>query len=200
MVLTRGSMALPPAPDSLPEDIDRRGFLRRSAGGAAALALGSLVPAGCADDYPQAQRDGVRLYALSPKEYAVARAAAESLLVDVPVAPARIAARMDQELALVGDPVRKDMKTVLGLLEHLTVLGGHVRRFTTLAPDVRLAYLRGWARSRFNLRRAAFQATRSFVYYFAYTEPATRTLTGFQGPWPERVVIPAYPVDFGPIT
>jgi hypothetical protein len=180
-------------------ELDRRGFLRSTAGGGAAIALASLLPAGCAADYPQAERDGVSLKALSDKEYAVARAAAEALLVGVPVEPATVAAAIDAELAAVGEPVRGDMKTVLGLVEHLTFLGGHVRRFTALDPADRLANLRGWSRSRFALRRGAFRAMLGFTSYFAYIRPETRAITRFPGAWPEHVTVPPTPIDFGDI-
>jgi len=180
--------------------MSRRGFLRETAGGTAAIAVASLLPAGCASDYPQAGADGVTLAALTPKEYATARAAAEALLVGVPVAPAAVARAIDAELALVGDPVRADMKTVLGLMEHFTFLGGHFRRFSALKPDDRRTYLQGWSTSRFTLRRGAFQALRGFVEYFAYLRDETRPLTRFDGPWPERVSIPPYPVDFGEVS
>jgi hypothetical protein len=183
----------------MPPPLDRRSFLRTTAGGTAAIAAASLLPAGCTRDYPQASADGAELQSLTEKQYAVMRAAAEALLVGVPVEPAAVARRVDRELALAGDPMRTDMKTVLGLIEHLTPLGGNFRRFTALAPERRLAYLRGWARSRFELRRAAFQAVKGFVHYFAYIDDRTRPLTGFEGPFPERFAIPAYPVDYGVI-
>jgi hypothetical protein len=173
--------------------------LRLSAGGATAIALASFLPAGCTADYPQARGDGLELRSLTEKEYAVARAATEALLVGVPVAAATIAARIDRELALVGDPIRTDMKAVLTLVEHATPLGGRLRRFTALTPEQRLRYLATWRDSRFQLRRAAYQGLKGFVYYFAYVDPATRPITGFAGPWPERVKIAAYPVDFGDI-
>lgn len=182
-----------------PSELDRRGFLRGSAGGLAAIALASALPAGCVRTYPQAAADGVTLRSLSPKEYAVARAAAEAILVDLPVAPGAVAAAIDAELAAAGEPVRSDMKSVLGLIEHLTFLGGRRLRFTALEPEQRLAYLRGWSRSRFNLRRGAYQALHGFVTYFTYIRDETRPLTGFDGPWPERVRIAATPVDFGEI-
>jgi len=188
-----------PVDDTPGPGLDRRRFLRTVAGGTAAIAVVSLLPAGCARDYPQAKSAGIELNSLTDKEFAILQAAAEALLGDAPVAPARVAAGIDRELALAGDPMRTDFKTVLGLLEHLTILGGHVRRFTALDVDDRLAYLRGWSRSRFKLRRAAFQAVKSFVFYFAYIQPETRPLTGFAGPWPERLEIAATPVDFGPI-
>jgi hypothetical protein len=179
--------------------LGRRGFLKGTAGGAAAIALASLVPAGCARTYPQADNDNADLKAMSPKEYAVARAAAEALLVGVPVSATTVAKRMDQELAWVGEPIRTDMKTVLALTEHLTPLGGRARRFTQLDPRERLAYMYSWRDSRLQLRRAAYGALKGFVYYFAYIDDATRPLTRFAGPWPERMKLPAKPVDFGDI-
>ncbi|HET9440335.1 MAG TPA: twin-arginine translocation signal domain-containing protein [Longimicrobiales bacterium] len=179
--------------------LSRRGFLRGAAGGGAAIALASFIPAGCARSYPQAARDHTELKALTPKEYAVARAAAEALLVGVPVSATTVAKRIDQELAWVGEPIRTDMKTVLNLTEHLTPLGGRMRRFTELEPEQRLAYLRTWRNSRLQLRRAAYQALKGFVYYFAYIDDATRPLTRFPGPWPERMKLPVKPVDFGDI-
>lgn len=187
-------VARPPVPP-----LDRRGFLRGSAGGLAAIGLASMLPAGCAADYPQAAADGVMLASLSEKEYAVARAAAEAILSGVPVEPHQVAAAIDAELAAVGEPVRSDMKSVLGLIEHLTFLGGQWRRFTALSPAARLENLRGWSRSRLNLRRGAYLALHGFVVYCAYNRDATRSLTGFPGPWPERLSIPAKPVDFGEV-
>ena len=180
--------------------LDRRGFLRTTAGGAAAIAAASFIPAGCARSYPQAEHDNVDLKALTPKQYAVAHAAAEALLVGVPVSATTVARRMDQELAWVGEPIRTDMKTVLSLTEHLTPLGGRARRFTALDPEERIAYMLTWRDSRLQLRRAAYQALKGFVYYFAYIDNATRPLTGFEGTWPERFPnMPVTPVDFGEI-
>lgn len=177
--------------------LDRRSFLRRTAGGTAAIAAASLLPTGCARDYPHAAQAGVRLQALSEKEFAVAVAAAEAILVHVPVPAHAIAAGIDAELAVAGEPIREDMKTVLTVMEHGTLLSLRRRRFTSLSPTARRAVLDDWARSRFNLRRAAYQALRGFVVYFAFIDDGTRPLTGFPGPWPELVQIPAYPVDFG---
>ena len=179
--------------------MNRRGFLRSTSGGAAAISVAALLPAGCARTYPQASRDNADLKALTAKEYAIARAAAEALLVGLPISATTVAKRIDQELAWVGEPIRTDMKTVLGLMEHLTLLGGRVKRFTELKPKQRLAYLRTWRDSSLQLRRAAYQALKGFVYYFAYIDDATRPLTGFNGPWPERSKLPVKPVDFGEV-
>ena len=188
-----------PSPPFPQPPLSRRGFLRSTAGGTAAISVAALLPAGCSRSYPQSDRDNAALKSLSPKEYAVARAAAEALLVGVPVSATTVAKRIDQELAWVGEPIRTDMKTVLSLTEHLTPLGGRVRRFTALTPEQRLAYMKTWRDSRFQLRRAAYQALKGFVYYFAYIDDATRSITRFPGPWPERVQLPVKPVDFGEI-
>jgi hypothetical protein len=180
--------------------IDRRGFLRSASGGTVAIAVASMLPAGCSADYPQAGEDDATLVSLSAKEYAVAKAAAEALLVGVPVSAAAIAQGIDAELAAVGDPIESDLRNVLRLLEHLTILGFHRRTFTELRPEERLRYLNGWATSRLDLRRGAFQAVRSFVQYFAYIQPETRALTGFEGPLPEHVSVPVVRiVDYGDV-
>lgn len=174
-------------------EVSRRGFLRDVAGGGAALALAGWLPAG-GSSYPAPQR---ALVALTAKEHSIARAAAEALLAGVPVDPGHVADELDRELALMGEPILSDVKAVLGLLEHLTILGGRLRRFTSLDPGARVAYLDGWATSRFNLRRAAFQGVRSLVHFIGWADDGTRPLTGYHGPWPERFDYPAYPVDFG---
>jgi len=179
--------------------MDRRGFLRTGAGGAAAVLLASLLPGACSPGYADTTGQGEPLRSLSPREYAVALAAAEALLIGLPVEPARVATAMDRELSLVGGAIERDMKTVLTLLEHLTPLGLRLSPFSRLSPEARLRYLETWRDSRFSLRRAAFNAVRSFVYFYAYADPATWSITNFPGPWPGRVHIPATPVDFGEI-
>lgn len=189
----RGASGQGPGPSDLQ---GRRGFLRDVAGGGLALAVAGWLPRE-AGAYPPPRR---QLAALSAKEHAVARAAAEALLQGVPVDPTRVADTLDREVALMGDPIRSDVKAVLGLFEHLTILNGRFRRFTALDNDARLAYLNGWATSRFNLRRAAYQGVRSLIHFIAWAEDETRPLTGYNGAWPERFDYPAYPVDFGDIT
>lgn len=184
-------------PSALPAGMDRRGFLRSTAGGGLAIGLAALLP-GCGDAAGKGA-SGFDLRSLTQKEFDVARAAAEALLPGVGVDPESIAVRLDYELWAVGGAIEEDMRTVLQLLEHLTLLGGRVRRFTALDPEERLAYLESWRDSRFSVRRAAFNAIKSFVYFFAYADPATWAATGFPGPWPERFDLAVPPVDFGEI-
>lgn len=179
--------------------VSRRGFLRGVAGGSAAVAVASVLPAGCAPEYRDRRSDGGELLTLTPKEYAVAVAAAEALLVGVPVSPDTVATGIDAELAIAGEPMLTDMKTVLSLMEHGPLLSFRRKRFTALSPDDRRKVLDDWATSRFNLRRAAFQALKGFIVFYAYIDDATRPLTGFHGPWPELFDLPVYDVDYGEI-
>ena len=39
----------------------------------------------------------------------------------------------------------------------------------------------------------------SFVYFFAYSDPATWPVTRFPGPWPGRVRVAVPSIDFGEI-
>lgn len=183
--------------NQLPPGIDRRGFLRTTAGGGVALALASLLP-GCGRAADAQGSTDLRSFTAA--EFETMRAAAEALLLGgAAVDPAALAHRIDRELWLVGGAIEEDMRTVLQLLERLTFLGGRVRRFSDLDAEERLAYLHTWRDSRFNLRRASFNAVKSFVYFFAYSDPSTWAMTGFPGPWPGRVNVPVPAVDFGEI-
>ncbi|HUF11694.1 MAG TPA: hypothetical protein VMN78_01175 [Longimicrobiales bacterium] len=182
----------------LPPGIDRRGFLRSTAGGGVAIGLAALLP-GCGREASAGAAAAGELRSLTGKEFEVARAAAEALLVGVPIDPSAIATRLDYELWAVGGAIEEDVRTVLQLLEHLTPLGGRLRRFTELNPTERLAYLETWRNSRFNLRRASFNAIKSFVYFFAYADPAMWAATGFPGTWPGRIPVGIPPIDFGEV-
>ena len=185
------------APVSFPPGLDRRGCLRSTAGGTLAIALASLLP-GCGRAADAGGSPELR--SLTDAEYETVRAAAEALLAGTAAAdPAKIAQRIDYELWAVGGAIEEDMRTVLQLLERLTFLGGRARRFSELSSEQRLAYLHTWRDSRFNLRRASFNAVKSFVYFFAYSDPGMWAMTRFPGPWPGRVSVPVPPVDFGEV-
>lgn len=174
--------------------LDRRGFLRATAGGGLAIAVVSVLPGGLRATGAQG------LKSLTRAEFDTAVAAAEALLAGTAIEARPIVERIDAELWAVGGAIEEDMRTVLQLIGRLTILGGHLRGFTELGPEARLAYLHTWRDSRFTLRRAAFNAIKSFVYFFAYADPQTWPLTGFPGTWPDRgVPVPARPVDFGEI-
>ena len=181
----------------LPPGMDRRGFLRATAGGGLAIAIVALLP-GCGRSGSAGGPGELR--SLTEAEYETVRAAAEALLLGgAAVDPASIAQRIDYELWAVGGAIEEDMRTVLQLLERLTFLGRRTRRFSELEPAERLAYLHSWRDSRFNLRRASFNAVKSFVYFFAYSDPSTWRMTGFPGPWPGRFDVPVPSVDFGEV-
>ena len=181
----------------LPPGIDRRGFLRSTSGGLLAIGVASLLPGCSREAGAQGPAD---LRSMTTAEFETARLVAETLLEGGPaVDPAAIARRMDYELWAVGGAIEQDMRTVLQLIERLTPLGGRLRRFSDLDARERLAYLHGWRNSRFNLRRASFNAVKAFVYFFAYSDPTTWPSTRFPPPWPGRVNVAIPRIDFGEI-
>ena len=78
----------------------------------------------------------------------------------------------------------------LGLLgiEHATLpFGPYLRRFTRLPRGDRQAYLRGWQRSRFGLRRLGFRGIVGLVFIAYYRSPESFRAIGYSGP-----VVPGY--------
>ncbi|MGH2513549.1 MAG: GMC family oxidoreductase N-terminal domain-containing protein [Candidatus Limnocylindrales bacterium] len=78
-------------------------------------------------------------------------------------------------LDLAVDPEQvAELRTVLRLLERPAVnlvLGGGSKPFRDLSPAERERYLLGWAGSRFDQRRTAFQALRKLLCFLAYADP-----------------------------
>jgi hypothetical protein len=172
--------------------VSRRGFLVRSAGVSALLALGACAP----------QRDEVyhRLLqgipppnALPTREYAILRAVAQRLVPEEPDAPGAdslgVAVRVDRELAFHSPRLQNDLRDALRLLEWWP-LATRFARFTRLDSAGQDAELAAMATSRVAVRRSAFQGLKLLLVFFTYTRPETWPLVGYQGPWvpagPER--------------
>src|SRR5262249_26086033 len=127
--------------------ITRRGFLK--VGGVTALALGggvALTMRGGSARYAKLLPAGAQPQVLSTKELAVLAAMVDRILpVENPTPrEARIAERIDRELAFAVPRVRNDVKSALLLVEH----GGWARlsptAFTARSPeeqDARLAQM-----------------------------------------------------------
>jgi hypothetical protein len=85
--------------------------------------------------------------------------------------------RTDRYLESLPDRQRGLIRALLMLFEHATVvfpapgLGG-LRRFSSLSPAQRHAWLESWARSRFYLRRTAFTALKAVLVmgYFGHPD------------------------------
>ncbi|UCE85438.1 MAG: gluconate 2-dehydrogenase subunit 3 family protein [Deltaproteobacteria bacterium] len=182
-------MGEPLRPRLFGHPISRRGFLVRSGGAAAALALAgcfgdggegyyrSLLPA---DDAP---------LALPLREYAVLQAAARRIVpggVEHPsTGEVRVAARVDRELGFHSERLRRDVRDALRLIEWSPLLT-HFARFTQLRADEQDAVLRAMQQSRLAIRRSAFAGIKLLVVFMYYTaEPAWPSI-GYDGPWVPR--------------
>jgi long-chain-alcohol oxidase len=94
---------------------------------------------------------------------------------------------------------RAELERLLGVLESRAanlLLGGVPRPFTGMAPAQRERYLAAWSRSRFGVRRKAFQALKrlSTVLYYTATDAAGKNPAwgelGYPGPLPRQEPVP----------
>ena len=61
-----------------------------------------------------------------------------------------------------------------------------LKTFTSLTPDERDDYLRGWATSRSDTRRLAFRALKNLSMLGYYSQDATWKGIHYDGPWAPR--------------
>lgn len=171
------------------ERLDRRRFLKRTAGGIALLGLGSLLPAGCTR-YP---KPPMRLQLLDPREYAIVNAVAERLLgaagaIGSETDQIDVGANVDAVVAAWDDDAQGQLRTMLRVFEHGTYLFDLRRkRFTRLTAAEQDQYLAGWMNSTLGVRRVVFRALKLLVAAGFYSEPRSWTHIGYDGPWLGRV-------------
>jgi Gluconate 2-dehydrogenase subunit 3 len=175
------------------EAIDRRRFLKRTAGGVALLGLGALLPTGCSR-YP---KPAARLRFLNPREYAILSATAARLLgaegaVGADADQIDVAANVDALLADWDTEVQGQLRTMLRVFEHGTYLFDLRRkRFTQLTAAKQDAYIAGWMNSTLGVRRVVFRALKLLVAAGFYQRPHAWTGIGYDGPWLGRVAASA---------
>ncbi len=175
------------------EFLARRDFLRRAAYGTAALTVAGWLPSGCAG-YQDLVRpeEAATLRFFDARQMAIFRAVAKRMIPDEEgwptVEEARVAELVDEELALWRNepplsPVLDDLKLLLSLVEHATLLDGHVSRFTRLAPEAQDDVLASWEASSIEVRRVGFQALKNLVVFTYYDDDRTFAKLSYAGPW-----------------
>lgn len=181
-------MESPRTPEAELSALTRRGFLVRSAGLGAALALGALAGgSGCSgyDDLLGGESPQV----LAPREYAVLRAVAARMVPGGAGHPGAaelgVAARVDRELSFHGGALAADVRDALRLIEWWP-LATRFARFTRLPESLQDAELAGHATSAAAFRRSAFSGLKFLVMFFHYTQDAAWVGTGYDGPWVPR--------------
>lgn len=168
--------------------LTRRGFLLRSAGLGAALALGGLAAGSGCSGYEELLA-GETPRVLEPREYAVLRAVAARMVPGGPGHPGAealgVAARVDRELDFHGPVLRADVRDALRLVEWWP-LPTRFARFTRLPAPLQDAELAALAGSSLAFRRSAFNGLKFLIMFFHYTQDAAWAGTGYDGPWVPR--------------
>jgi hypothetical protein len=170
--------------DALRADLTRRRLLQTGLGGALLLAVGAVLPSGCAR-YSPIERP---LQFLTRKEYAVVTSAAVRIL-GLPDEPREdIGGFIDGLLAELPPTTQQQARMMIRVVEHGTHLFDlKPRRFTRLSPAEQDVYLRGWMESTLGARRVIFRALKTLAALGYYAQTSTFEEIGYDGPWLGRV-------------
>lgn len=165
--------------------LDRRGFLRL----AGALAAAGLVPTACSGASDAlAPPPGLRLRHLTPRTYAVFRAAALRILGPAPAS--LVTAGAVDPAALADAWLERAPELAAPLGQGLLVLDlapwpilPKWRPFTRLAGGDQDAVLDHLMRADAGWKRELFKGVKSFACLTTYSTAAARALTGYPGPF-----------------
>ena len=163
--------------------INRRTFLRGTAGGIAALTAATLLPTGCGG-YPSV----ATLRTFTAKEFAVLKGLITTYLPPAEGLPSAedldIAGYLDTYLAVEPAPVRKQLKQALLLVEYGGFwYGPERRRFTRMTAAGQEAYLQGWLESASPFRRQVGQIFRRATINTYYGDERSWDAIGYDGPF-----------------
>jgi D-cysteine desulfhydrase len=161
---------------SLP--MTRRHFLL-----AATLTAG-VAASGCRDDGRTAAAPDWQGRVLSGQQALVLAAAAEVLLPRLAGAPEplTVARNIDRYLVALTGAQQQQVHLLLLVIEHGTLLGGHLSRFTRLDPEARLSFLTA-LQAGGTLMAQAYRGLRDLCLLGYYQEPVTWGRLGYDGPW-----------------
>jgi len=170
--------------EALRVDLTRRRLLQTGLGGALLLAIGAVLPSGCAR-YSPIERP---LRFLTRKEYAVVTQAAVRILGLPDEAREDIGGFIDGLLADLPSTSQSQARLMLRVVEHGTHLFDlKARRFTRLTPAEQDGYLRGWMESTLGARRVIFRALKAMAALGYYAQTTSFAAVGYDGPWLGRV-------------
>jgi len=185
----------------------RRGFLKKTIGGAALLLAAGAVPLALRKTQLRTPKRPLRFF--TEAEYSVFAAVADRVLArgaaQVPrelervlasrapaPSPAEldVAGKADAFLAPIDAASAKELKQLLALFDNALfslLTGGPPRPFTRMTAAEQDAHLERWATSRMAVRRTGFQALKRLSAAVYYGSPETYGSVGYPGP-PEELV------------
>lgn len=168
--------------------LTRRSFLRYAGvtAGLATLTRLRAVPAAAAT----AAETGLRIF--SERQAEVLTAVVERMVDSGdPSMPAvrqtRAIEIIDWTLTHTDEAVQSQLGWLLTLFQYGPLLfDGRLSSFTSLSPEDKDDYIRGWASSRFETRRLAFRALKNLSMLGYYADDATWRGIHYDGPWAPR--------------
>ena len=167
----------------------RRGFLKKTLGGAALLAVAGAVPLALRKTKLRETPKALRFF--TPAEYSIWAAVGDRILAEEKPSGAPspsqidVAAKADAFLAPLPENDRKDLKQLLALFDNAlfsALQGGPPRPFTQMSPDDQDAHLRRWQTSRLALQRTGYQAMKRLSCALYFSDPRTYASVGYPGP------------------
>jgi hypothetical protein len=169
-------------------DLTRRSFLRYAAIGAGLATMARLRAAPAAT--LSAAESGLRIF--SPSQSEVLTTIVERMVDSGdPSMPAvrqtRAIEIIDWTLTNTDEAVQTQLQWLLTLFQYGPPLfGARLSTFTSLSPEDKDAYIRGWATSRFETRRLAFRALKNLSMLGYYADDSTWRGIHYDGPWAPR--------------
>ena len=174
--------------------LTRRQMLKLTGFGAGALGLSAalLMRGGGSAHYRSLLPGGLVPRTLGEKELAVLHAFCDRIITaDRPTArEARVAERIDRELAFHAPRLRRDLGAALLLVEHGGPLHLQATRFTRLRPDAQDARLTAMSVG-LDLEQQAFFGLRLVCTFFYYCDERTWPGIHYGGPMTARKPPPA---------
>lgn len=173
-------MTGPPSPDPL--RLSRRGFLRLAGATAAFTSLSQIraVPSSATGG------GGAGFFSASEQEILtqVVERIVDSSQPDAPrVRDTDTVSTIDALCGSLDPALTGPLPTLLHVVDYGPfVFDLTFKRFTRMTPAEQDASLTGWMRSRFAVRRQAFQALRNLAFLGYYSQEETWPLIGYAGP------------------
>ncbi|MHB8419346.1 MAG: gluconate 2-dehydrogenase subunit 3 family protein [Myxococcales bacterium] len=170
--------------------VTRRGFLKRTLLGTAALAAAGGVPLALRRTRLRPLPPGLSLRFFTLEEYAIFAAVADrivpKLAPDQPTAEElSVPAKADALLSRADPDTRRDFKQLLGLFDNALaslLLDGRATPFTRASPAEQDRALSRWRQSRLPLRRSGFQGLSRLASALYYSDARSYAGVGYPGP------------------
>lgn len=184
-----------------PIGLDRRRFLRGTAGLGALAGMSATLGAACTRTPPPA---GPAMAAFSNRQAAALAALVEAALPSLPGLPGGLEAgvlpSIDRALKPEAAAIKSRLGDALLFLEWSPQFSRHFKPFTALAVEERLAWFRGFGTSGWIVPRTVHQGLKGLITFHWADVPAVWPTLGYDGPWVGRPAETATPMparEFG---